>query len=422
MSFDGYLESFSLEADDGSADTRPTLRDAVAVGGRSLPRYTNAFWTSGQRQSHSLHEVSYRACFKAELPRFFIGQLTRPGDLVYDPFMGRGTTLLEAALMDRRVAGNDVNPLARILLEPRLSPPTLEQVRDRLAEIPWGTGSPADIDLSMFYSPATLGRIMALRGHLQARMESGNEDATDRWIRMVATNRLTGHSPGFFSVYTMPPNQAVSAETQRKINARRNQTPPDRDVAAIILKKSKALLANLDAATRQRMETIGREARFTCLPAQDASPLEAGSVSLVVTSPPFLDVVQYEQDNWLRCWFNGLDAKQIGRSITMSKSVGQWGGVMRSALDQLKRLLKPGGWIAFEVGEVRGGKVRLDEAVAPLGIEAGLECRGIMVNDQHFTKTANCWGISNNARGTNTNRIVLFQKTLSPVATGHCQH
>lgn len=422
MSFDSHLQSFSLEADGANADTRQTLRDAVEVGGRSVPRYTNAFWTSGQRQSHSLHEVSYRACFKAELPRFFIQQLTQPGDVVYDPFMGRGTTLLEAALMGRHVAGNDVSPLARILLEPRLSPPTLEQVRDRLAEILWDSGPPAEMDLSMFYSPATLGRIMALRGHLQARAQTGEEDATDRWIRMVATNRLTGHSPGFFSVYTMPPNQAVSAETQRKINARRNQTPPDRDLAAIILKKSKALMADLDSATRQRMQVIGREARFTCMPAQEASPLEAGSVSLVVTSPPFLDVVQYEQDNWLRCWFNGINAKETGKAITMSKTVGPWGGVMRSALDQLKRLLKPGGWIAFEVGEVRGGKVRLDEAVAPLGIEAGLECRGIMVNDQRFTKTANCWGISNNARGTNSNRIVLFQKAASRVATGQQDH
>src|SRR5919205_3907131 len=63
----------------------------------------NEYWTARQRQSHALHEVSYRACFKAELPRFFIERLTAPGDLVYDPFMGRGTTLLEAALMGRHV-------------------------------------------------------------------------------------------------------------------------------------------------------------------------------------------------------------------------------------------------------------------------------------------------------------------------------
>ena len=74
-----------------------------------IPVFTNEFWTSKQRAAHPLHEVSYRACFRPQLPRFFIERLTQPGDLVYDPFMGRGTTLVEGALLGRRVAGCDVN-------------------------------------------------------------------------------------------------------------------------------------------------------------------------------------------------------------------------------------------------------------------------------------------------------------------------
>ena len=37
-----------------------------------------------------------------------------------------------------------------------------------------------------------------------------------------------------------------------------------------------------------------------------------------------------------------------------------------------------------------------------------------MVNEQNFTKTANCWGVANNRKGTNTNRIVLMRKTRRP--------
>ena len=62
-----------------------------------LRYFVNAFWTAGQRRGHSLHEVSYRACFKSQLPGFFIKRLTAPGDRVYDPFSGRGTTAVEAA-------------------------------------------------------------------------------------------------------------------------------------------------------------------------------------------------------------------------------------------------------------------------------------------------------------------------------------
>jgi hypothetical protein len=99
--------------------------------------FINEFWTSRQRQAHRLHEISYRACFKPQLPRFFIERLTCPGEIVYDPFMGRGTTLLEAALLDRIPYGNDTNPLSRALVEPRLRPPTLEQIEARLEAIPW---------------------------------------------------------------------------------------------------------------------------------------------------------------------------------------------------------------------------------------------------------------------------------------------
>ena len=56
-----------------------------------IPYFVNEYWTARQRQSHALHEVSYRACFKPQLPAFFIDRLTAPGDRVYDPFMGRGT-------------------------------------------------------------------------------------------------------------------------------------------------------------------------------------------------------------------------------------------------------------------------------------------------------------------------------------------
>ena len=94
------------------------------LGGQRVPAFTNEFWTSKQRAANSLHEISYRACFKPQLPRFFIERLTRPGDVVYDPFMGRGTTPVEAALLGRVPFGNDVNPLSLTFTLPRLRPPT----------------------------------------------------------------------------------------------------------------------------------------------------------------------------------------------------------------------------------------------------------------------------------------------------------
>ena len=66
--------------------------------------------------------------------------------------------------------------------------------------------------------------------------------------------------------------------------------------------------------------------------------------------------------------------------------------------------------VPFEVGEVHGGKTKLEETVLPAGVAAGLEPVLVVINDQKFTKTANRWGVDNNFKGTNTNRIVLFRK------------
>lgn len=366
-----------------------------------LPFFINEFWTAKQRQGHALHEVSYRACFKPQLPEFFIDRLTAPGDNVYDPFMGRGTTALQAALMGRRAIANDINPLSAMLTRPRIAPPTIEAVAKRLGEIDWAGAGDARDDLLVFYHRETLAEICALREYLMAREKAETLDTVDDWIRMVALGRLTGHSPGFFSVYSLPPNQAVSVKSQARINERRSQIPPRRIVPDIILKKSRALL-------KDGAPPAGATASFHIANAANTPNIAAASVDLVVTSPPFLDVVQYADDNWLRCWFAGIDAAAV--PIAMHRKPEDWQAFIRDVFVELERVVKPGGHVAFEVGEVRGGKIALEELV--LAAMAGLhfEPLGVILNTQSFTKTANCWGVSNNAKGTNTNRIVLARR------------
>jgi hypothetical protein len=388
---------------------RPTERTSLRLpGGPAVDVFVNEFWTSRQRAAHSLHEISYRACFKPQLPRFFIDRLTRPGDVVYDPFMGRGTTVIEAALAGRRPFGCDINPLSAILAWPRLRPPRLEAIARRLGEIDWRARVERPEELLVFYHRETLGEICALRTYLIERERTGALDDVDRWIRMVAVNRLTGHSPGFFSVYTLPPNQAVSIASQRKINARRRQVPPRRDVPALILAKSRRLLADCDAPSRAALARAAAACRLLTAAADRTPAIPDASVRLVVTSPPFLDVVDYAGDNWLRCWFCGIDPRRV--PITVARRLEDWGAAMRAVFAELARVVAPGGWVAFEVGEVRGGRVRLEEHVLPCGVDAGLEPVLVLINVQRFTKTANCWGVENNSRGTNTNRVVVFRK------------
>ena len=370
---------------------------------QGVPYLINEFWTSGQRRAHSIHEVSYRACFKPQLPEFFIARLTKPNEGVHDPFMGRGTTPIQAALMGRRPLANDINPLSVLLTRPRLDPPDMNDVLRRLSTIRWDSPIEVRDNLLAFYHPTTLRHLTVLRNWLlnEAPLDMAQPDAVVDWIRMIAINRLTGHSPGFFSVYTLPPNQAVSVDSQLKINEKRNQTPPPRDVAKIILKKTRTLLADGSM-------TPHPSGCLTTGPANQSLQIPDRSAALVVTSPPFLDIVQYAADNWLRCWFAGIDVSSV--DIAMHKSEVAWTEMVRAVLTEQARIVRPGGHVAFEVGEVRKGKVLLERLVRRAAEGLPFERLAVIVNQQEFTKTANCWGVSNNAGGTNTNRIVLLRR------------
>lgn len=371
------------------------------VGG--IPYFVNEFWTAGQRQAHSIHEVSYRACFKAQLPEFFISRLTKPGDVVFDPFMGRGTTPIQAALMKRKAFGNDVNPLSVLLTRPRLLPISVQNVALALQSVDWSRGSTDRNDLLAFYHPATLKKLEALKLWLAERapLDAPVVDPVADWIRMVAINRLSGHSPGFFSGRSMPPNQAVSVKAQLKINEKLGLTPPERDVAGVILKKTKSLLkdGNVPSLVESSLHTGV---------AWDVPAICDGMVDLVVTSPPFLDIVQYAADNWLRCWFAGIEPESV--AIDMHKSEVSWTGMVTRVLEEMARILRPGGHVAFEVGEVRNGSVLLEKLVWQAASDLPYQRLGVIVNSQNFTKTSNCWGVSNNNKGTNSNRIVVLRR------------
>ena len=131
-------------------------------------------------------------------------------------------------------------------------------------------------------------------------------------------------------------------------------------------------------------------------------------VQLSVTSPPFLNIVNYKEDNWLRCWFADIDAAAI--QITQTPKLRIWKELMHRTLVSVARNTVPGGYFAFEVGEIQKGDLRLEETVIKAAEGTIWKPKFILINQQNFTKTSNAWGVANNRKGTNTNRIVLFKR------------
>ena len=86
---------------------------------------------------------SYLASFPAALTHAFIARYSRPGDVVLDPFSGRGTTPLQACAEGRIGVGNDLNPFAHLLTAAKVEPATRAQASTRLTQLrlAWNTAS-----------------------------------------------------------------------------------------------------------------------------------------------------------------------------------------------------------------------------------------------------------------------------------------
>lgn len=374
-------------------------------------RFIGELWTQQQRQMHSLHyAISYRASFKPELPDFCIQRYSKRGDVVLDPFCGRGTTALQANLLGRAAWFSDVNPLAVRMTRAKTMPVGLDEVVLRLNEIDFRrpvalTGYQENF--SMFYHPDTYRELLNLKSYVQK-----NPDQVSAFMELIALSRLHGHSQGFFSVYSFP-QISIPPESQRLINLKRRQEPEYRSVAPRIIRKAAQSLRDgftasfFDASDQNRSEVSD---------SRNLAWVPNDSVNLIVTSPPFLDKVDYLADNWLEFWFCDIDQRPFENNVVMCSSVDEWRKFIGGVLSEMLRVLKPRGYAVVEVGEVEtpAGTIYLDEVVASEAARLStgaksLEVEEVLINQQSFTKLANCFRVENNRKGTNTNRLVVMK-------------
>lgn len=384
-----------------------------------LPVHYGELWTARQRQMHPVHyTVSYRASFKPELPDFFMRRFLpqNGGGLVLDPFGGRGTTVLQANLLGHKGIHNDRNPVSLYLIRSRQQILSFETLAEKLAELNLEKG-PVNIlaadrkRLTPFFHERTLKEIVRLRALIQA--DSEMQDAALNYIGVTALSRLHGHSGGFFSVYSFP-QISIMPQAQARNNRNRGQIPEYRAIRERILRKMKT---DLSRPLPEHFCRMAMKNRYLREDARQLKGLRKNSVDLVITSPPFLNKVNYFDDNWMRAWFLGCEESFNRNDLTVTPDLKKWSIFMRDVMFELGRVLKPGAHAVIEVGEVvlGGRSLNLDEILLehlPLSVPGGrLLGREVFINAQNFTKLANCWDVKNNKKGTNTNRCLVLQKS-----------
>lgn len=285
------------------------------------------YWSTAPRQGSKLHQVcSYQGSFLPAIPRYFLDRYH--AETVLDPFCGRGTVVLEAALQDSYVYGCDVSPLAVLLSSVKLQCDPLAKVLKEIETLDLhrevAPSPPADV--APFYHPETWQELWNLR---QARRS--------RTLTALALGKLHGHSPGFFSGVTLNVI-SVHGRSLQKAQAKHGTQPEPRDVKKLLAKAARKFIP---------AEGVNGSGRIFCADSR-ATGLPDESVDLVITSPPFLDVIDYADVNWLRLWF--LGERCPGTSF---RRVPDYEAFLKKTLFELRRVIRKSGHIVFEVGPVK---------------------------------------------------------------------
>ncbi len=80
----------------------------------------SSVWRFPNRGNWATHDGNYRGNWSPYIPRNVILRYSKEGDLILDQFVGSGTTLIEAKLLNRNAIGVDINPNAIAITKSKL--------------------------------------------------------------------------------------------------------------------------------------------------------------------------------------------------------------------------------------------------------------------------------------------------------------
>ena len=104
----------------------------MSLAGASLgaTRFDEVFRSTNRVTGYTHDFYKYPARFAPSFARFILDSLTEPGDYVMDPFMGGGTTIVEAVASGRHAIGSDVNELARFVTRVKTTPLSCHDIEE----------------------------------------------------------------------------------------------------------------------------------------------------------------------------------------------------------------------------------------------------------------------------------------------------
>ncbi|WAI02232.1 DNA methyltransferase [Methanogenium organophilum] len=301
-----------------------------------------------QNQDCNIHQISpYIGKIKPAFAKKLVQTFSKPKDTILDPFSGSGTIPLESWILGRNVVSCDINPYAYTLTCAKLHPyksleEALEKTWDYLSsmKILSNNTSLSNIPdwVKDFYHPDTLKECIAFNTLLRT--------SNEYFIRANLLGIIHHQRPGFLSY---PASHMVPYLRTKKFP--KDQFPElyeYRDLESRIIKK-------IVRSYRKFPELDFSLNRACLLESAQKINLEDESIDAVITSPPYMNALDYARDNRLRLWFLGISQfKEIDQSNP--RNIGEFKILMKDALSNLYPAIKKNGYFVFVVGNVKRTK------------------------------------------------------------------
>lgn len=219
----------------------------------------------------------------------------QPGDVVLDPFCGRGTTLFAARLRGLDVIGIDLNPVAVAIARAKLASTTVGRVMklvDKLLAANAETDVPDGRFWTLAFEAQTLREVAALR----AGLLTAGEGHTAALLRAVFIGALHGPrnkgEPSYLS-NQMPRSYATKPGPAIRFWEKNELLPGRVDTRELLRRRVTRILGSAVPPVSGRV--ILGDARTALRGTQRR-------YARIITSPPYLGMRTYLPDQWLRHW------------------------------------------------------------------------------------------------------------------------
>lgn len=277
---------------------------------------SNVWKNKSRMWGDKTHRISsYIAMFSPALANFFIEKYTNHEDIVLDTFSGRGTTMLEARLNNRKAFALDLNPFAFVLSKSKSKSFNNSEILNRIDELEKEYNNKIknykwDKDLEIYYSKKNLLQLSFIKEKLGINWQKLND--IDNYILAITLGIMHGpmkkKGDTIYLSLSMSNHTSMSKNYVKKFADKHNLKRPEDNIFNKIKNRSIYIISNSKWSKNNGIVKYGNALEIE----QNFPNLKP---NLIFTSPPYLNIINYTNQNWIKMWLLGFDSRSENKSI-----------------------------------------------------------------------------------------------------------